>query len=102
MISTPENLNNDLQSNAKYGLVSQWEGPPFPEIEPTGTSTGMPPTGAEILQMLLAKPNVHGVVWNQFADNVAHPFANSGLINAMGSPRNLLSMLGKIRQAHVH
>ena len=102
MITTPASMDTDAQATARYSLVSQWQGTRMKDIPDTGTATGLPPNGAELVQMLLAKPNVHGVVWNQFNDNAPHAFANSGLINQQGNPRPLLDALSKIRQQHVH
>ena len=51
--------------------------------------------------MLLAKTNVHGIIWNQFEDRDEHVYPNAGLIAAGGRKRSLLDGLTRIRQLHV-
>jgi hypothetical protein len=52
--------------------------------------------------MLLAKVNVHGIIWNQFCDREEHIYPNAGLIAPIGKKRTLLDGLTRLRQLHVH
>ena len=46
-----------------------------------------------VVPMLLTKPAVQGIFWNQFADNVPHDFPHGGLIDAAGNPKPALEAL---------
>ncbi|HTU26414.1 MAG TPA: endo-1,4-beta-xylanase, partial [Pirellulales bacterium] len=46
-----------------------------------------------LLPMLLTKPAVQGIFWNQLADNVAHDFPHGGLIDAAGKPKPAVEAL---------
>jgi hypothetical protein len=50
------------------------------------------------LPILLAKPFIHGVIWNQALDRATHDFPNAGLITADGTLSNTLRWLTKTRQ----
>lgn len=62
----------------------------------------MPVNGLEVIQMLLAKSNVHGIFWNQNTDREDHVYPNAGLIASSGKRRSLLDGLARLRQLHVH
>ncbi len=91
------NQANDQHAYPKYPMVSQWRVP----ISPTEGRTPPASTYAlEVIQMLLAKQNVHGIFWNQQSDRGKHVFANAGLIDSEGCPRPLLEGLSQIRIRH--
>ena len=48
--------------------------------------------------MLLAKPAVQGIFWNQLADNFPHDFPHGGLIDAAGNPKPAIDALRKLRR----
>ena len=48
--------------------------------------------------MLLTKPAVQGIFWNQLADNVPHDFPHGGLIDAEGKPKPALEALRNLRK----
>lgn len=119
-LSTPCSAANDPKCTSKASIVSQW-GYPIPRdwavhatqdsgaidpdcaLEP-GNDNGkvrLPINGLEAVQMLLAKTNVHGIIWNQFEDRDEHVYPNAGLIAAGGRKRSLLDGLTRIRQLHV-
>lgn len=54
-----------------------------------------------LLPILLAKPYIHGIVWNGWSDEGDHLLANSGLIDADQQPRPLQKLLAKIRSDHL-
>lgn len=53
------------------------------------------------LPVLLSKPLVHGIFWNQSRDWEPHPFAHGGLFDLRRHPKPVLRNLASIRQAHL-
>jgi len=53
------------------------------------------------LPVLLAKPLVQGIFWNQSRDWEPHPFAHGGLFDLQRHPKPVLRHLASIRQAHL-
>lgn len=51
--------------------------------------------------LALAKPLVHGVLWNQLRDAEPHAFPHGGLFDLRRHPKPALRRLGSIRQAHL-
>ena len=49
--------------------------------------------------MILAKPNVQGLYWNQFRDIPGHDFPNAGLMNDHRQAKPALRTLTTIRSA---
>lgn len=130
-VSSPCNLLADPGSTSKSTIVSNWAYPDNAGWEqsqlsdsgsidggnaPSASATAselekyakelrrdrMPVNGLEVIQMLLAKSNVHGIIWNQFTDRGDHPFPNAGLVASSGKHRSLLDGLARLRQLHVH
>jgi len=54
----------------------------------------------EIIQMLLAKQNVHAIAWTQMSDRQPHRFPNGGLIDRDGKSRPMLDGLAQIRKRY--
>lgn len=54
----------------------------------------------EIIQMLLAKQNVHAIGWTQMSDRLPHRFPNGGLIDGHGKSRPMLDGLAQIRKRY--
>lgn len=102
ILSTPNSLQKDPRVNSRYGLVSHWKHPELPLSPASDKCAGMPPNGLDIIQLLLAKPNIHGIIWNQPSDAIAHAFPNSGLFGPDGQPRPILDAIGRLRQQHIH
>jgi hypothetical protein len=50
------------------------------------------------LPLILAKPAVQGIVWNQFRDGAPHDFPHGGLLDDRGQPKPALRTLALIRQ----
>jgi hypothetical protein len=130
-VSEPAHLQLDPRATSKSGIVSTWTYPSIANwsgsklsdsgaIEPGASPTlsnlpseveriagpsrrdRMPVNGLEVVQLLLAKSNVHGIVWNQFTDRDEHAYPNAGLIANNGKHRSLLDGLVRLRQLHVH
>ena len=76
--------------------------PAFDENATANNRERMPVNGLEIIQMLLAKSNVHGIFWNQYTDRDEHVYPNAGLVAANGKHRSLLDGLSRLRELHVH
>ena len=55
----------------------------------------------QLLPMLLAKPYVHGVIWNQLSDQGAHELAHAGLLDQDGLPKPALSEFSRVRRQHL-
>lgn len=51
-----------------------------------------------LIQTLLAKHIVHGIVWEGWSDQVPHVVSHSGLIDANGNERPLLEYLTRLRR----
>jgi len=54
---------------------------------------------ARYLPMILAKPYVQGVIWNQLRDGQAHDFPHGGLFDPQDQPKPALKTLAQIRRA---
>ncbi len=52
----------------------------------------------KILPLLMSKPAVQGVYWNQWDDSKPHDFPHGGLLNASQSPKPALETIQKFRQ----
>jgi hypothetical protein len=113
IVTTPASTQTDPRALSKSHIVSTWKHPLLHrELElPIETSDEtvlvrsterMPANGMEIVQMLMAKSTVHGVIWNQGTDAEEHPFPNAGLIGPDGRQRTLLDGLARLRRLHVH
>lgn len=73
--------------------------------------TPMPPGGwtllaqqrwaARFVPLALAKPAVHGVIWNQLCDAKPHDFPHAGLFDADGHTKPALRTLAAIRKTHL-
>lgn len=53
------------------------------------------------LPVLLSKPLVQGIFWNQCRDWEPHPFPHGGLFDLRRHPKPVLRYLASIRQAHL-
>lgn len=54
------------------------------------------------LALLVARPNVRVVTWNQLRDGEPHEFPHGGLIDPRGEAKPALESLAAIRRAHLH
>jgi hypothetical protein len=54
---------------------------------------------AQYVPLMLAKPMVQGVIWNQLRDSVPHEFANAGLFDSRNQAKPALHTLAAIRQS---
>lgn len=113
-ISAPLSSEQDRLTEFHDGLVSNWSYPGHRSIAQSldasqdtdpdlfGTQvTKLPPNGLELLQMLIAKPSVHGVIWNQASDAINHLFPNAGLFDGNSRPRPLIDCMSRLRQQYI-
>lgn len=56
---------------------------------------------ARCVPLMLAKPSVAGVFWNQLRDAELHEFPHAGLFDHHGQPKPALKTLAAIRRAHL-
>lgn len=54
-----------------------------------------------MVPMLLAKPYVHGILWNQLRDYEPHDFPHAGMFDLRRHPKPGLRTLASLRQAHL-
>ncbi len=54
-----------------------------------------------LVELLLAKPAVRGIFWNQLRDREPHDFPHGGLFDAADRPKPALAALAEIRKAHL-
>jgi hypothetical protein len=53
---------------------------------------------ARWLPLLLSKPYINGIFWNQLRDSEPHEFPHAGLFDLRRHPKPVLRALGSIRQ----
>jgi len=125
-LTAPLSLENDPTALYQNSIVSSWA---YPGSQPSvdvhdfmqdtdpdlfGTKleegseaavavrpTALPPNGLELLQMLLSKPSVHGIIWNQAIDSSGHLFPNAGLFSADSRRRPLVECMSRLREQYV-
>ncbi len=64
-VNVPAHDRPDPKANSKAGLVTHWKYPPINPAYASSTATGFPPSEIEMIELFLAKPNVHGIIWSQ-------------------------------------
>jgi hypothetical protein len=55
---------------------------------------------ARYVPLIMAKPNVQAVVWNQFEDGQPHDFPHGGLLTPQGQPKPALRTLAALRTSY--
>ncbi len=93
IVTNPSQFTSDPRAEQGLG-VSSWM-----------IGSKAPPDGLKsdsLIRMLLAKPTVHAIIWNQMSDQLPHGFANAGLWDSLGRAKSVLSGAAKLRQAYLH
>jgi hypothetical protein len=54
-----------------------------------------------VVPMLLSKPSVQGIAWQQFRDDEPHELPHAGLFDAAGRPKPVLAALTTLRAEHL-
>jgi len=94
LLTSPSSAVDDPQA---YGSAK-----PLPKAYPNGpTAESQAEYLEKLLPMLIAKPHVHGVIWNQLRDAVPHRFPHGGLFDAEDQPKEALRVLTELRQLHL-
>ncbi len=57
---------------------------------------------ARYLPLILAKPGIQAVVWNQFEDGQPHDFPHAGLLTPQGQAKPALRTLAALRAAYIN
>lgn len=91
LVTHPSQWSN----GASRASVSSWSG--------GAGATGNPGFMSEaLLRMLLAKPTVHAIIWNQATDQTSNALPHAGLWDEQGKPKPLLHAAAKLRQTYLH
>ena len=54
-----------------------------------------------LMTLFLAKPMIHGIIWNQLTDGEPHDFSHSGVLDADGASKPVLQALTTLRKTHL-
>lgn len=119
-----ERSSNSLESTGSWpGIASggaqefgtNLSGPTVNDATPTGAAVkrlwpgfaaGSSPAAqaeflAKLVPLLIAKPMVQGLIWNQTHDSGTAEYPTGGLFDRLGQPKPALSQLASIREAHL-
>ncbi len=55
----------------------------------------------QLIPLLLSKPALHGIIWNQLSDAEPHEFPHAGLFDASSQAKPLLSLLADFRAKYL-
>ncbi|MDP6466451.1 MAG: endo-1,4-beta-xylanase [Pirellulaceae bacterium] len=55
----------------------------------------------QLISLLMAKPFVQGVIWNQLTDAEPSQFAHGGIFDAQGLPKPVLAAMTSLRKQHL-
>jgi hypothetical protein len=95
----PSQRNGASQGNGER--VADWNAGFVPNNRnATSESVGFVPPDA-LIQLLLSKPCIHAVVWNQFSDQFPVDTPSSGLWDREGHAKPLIQQLAAIRQRNL-
>jgi hypothetical protein len=93
-LSVPSEVTDDPRARVGAKPLSIGEAdPPTPD--------GQARVAKRLIELLLAKPSVHGVIWTQTCDGAPHDYANAGWTDAVGRPKPLLDTLTQIRRSRL-
>lgn len=91
-LSVPSASGPDDKAQAKIATVGQTEADDWTPERQSEYAGGM-------VALLLAKPAVRGVFWNQWRDDEPHVFPHAGLWNARDQEKPLLGQLKRLRKS---
>lgn len=102
MLGLPLYLQLTLPSDGGEDPQAQSEARPMTQAARGGwTAEAQREWVEKFVPVLLAKPTVRGVFWNQFLDADPHDYPHGGLIDASGADKPALNTLGKLRKKHL-
>lgn len=67
-------------------------------VQPGATPEKQAVWAGELLQLLLAWPQVQGIFWGELSDHLPHEFPHGGLFKAPEMPKPVLSVLTRLRK----
>ena len=89
-ITVPSETNDDPLVQRQMELPSDSWGPKTQQA-----------WAARYIPLILSKPYVHGIVWNQLRDAEPHEFPHGGLFDLQGRAKPVLDTLASIRRDHL-
>lgn len=95
-LGLPLMLHINCPSSDEPDAQARWSAPPTgwtPHVQREWVE--------EYASLLLAKPAVHGVFWNQLSDAGPHDAPHGGLFDAQQQPKPALDTLIRLRAAHL-
>jgi|694.fasta_scaffold01655_21 hypothetical protein len=121
LLRQPTDFGSDPIANSKTGIVSSWypyaenavaapgAKPPAQKSKErskvTTTEAKSPPAGPpnmyEIVELMLAKQAVQGIIWNQLTDTEPHSYPNSGMWNHRGERTSQVDWWIQLRKKHL-
>jgi hypothetical protein len=117
LMRQPLSTQTDRNANPKMGMVTSWfpfshQALPKPGQPPVDTGknkpavvqssdTAGPPAAADVLELMLAKQAVQGILWSQLSDAYPHQYPNAGLFGPNGEKRPLVDRWINLRREHL-
>jgi len=92
-IAVPSRSDSDAQAWVKTDVVA--------DLATDVTPRSQQQWVEQVAAMLLSKPAVHGIIWNQLFDAEPHAFPHGGLWDASGDPKPALETLATLRKQYL-
>ncbi|MGC3966648.1 MAG: hypothetical protein QM775_04550 [Pirellulales bacterium] len=93
-LAAPAAEGDDGKVESKTSVVEgAWPGGWSPEAQAEWVKRVVP--------MLLAKPSVQGIAWQQYRDDELHELPHAGLIDGQGRSRPVATALAALRKDHL-
>ncbi|MFO7907356.1 MAG: hypothetical protein R6U98_32205 [Pirellulaceae bacterium] len=93
-LTLPSQSSEDPQTTGPARVVPR--APDQPHLPATGQDLA-----GDIIRLMLSKPALRAVIWNQWSDKAPHEFPHSGLLDPQGAPKPLLDSLAAIRRQYL-
>lgn len=74
---------------------------PMPGFAGGSTPETQQELAEQLLPLLMAKPLVQGIIWNQLTDAEPAEFAHGGIFDAEGLPKPVLATIASLRKQHL-
>ena len=89
-LTVPSSSAPDLKARSKVHPLGSGDGVPMPQSQARWAE--------QLVPLLLAKPVVQGIVWNQLLEAAPHELPNAGLFDADNQPKPAAATLREVRQ----
>ncbi len=93
-LTMPSQFQDDPQAVGPAAVVPH--SPSHPRTAAIGQDQA-----SQLIPLLLSKPALHGIIWNQLTDAEPHEFPCSGLFDASSQAKPLLPLLAEIRSKYL-